>query len=175
MLLHLHPANKVGDLCILQEQVPVFWIDMHFEGNHILNASRETVWELLIDPDVLARISPGVKELSHEEGDRYKAIFQVKVGPVNGKFKGALEVADKVPPERYTLKVTQRSPVGNVKGEFLIAIQQEDDGQCSVSFNGEAKISGVIAGIGQRVLSGVAKSQTEQFFRALEAEVAALT
>ena len=148
---------------------------MHFEGNHILDAPRETVWELLIDPDVLARISPGVKELSHEEGDRYKAVFQVKVGPVNGKFKGELEVADKVPPERFTLKVTQRSPIGNVKGEFLIAVQQEDDGQCSVSFNGEAKISGVIAGIGQRVLSGVAKSQTEQFFKALEAEVAALT
>ena len=148
---------------------------MHFEGNHILEAPREAVWELLIDPDVLARISPGVKELSHEEGDRYKAVFQVKVGPVNGKFKGELEVAGKVPPEHYTLKVTQRSPVGNVKGEFLIAIQPESDNQCTVSFNGDAKISGVIAGIGQRVLSGVAKSQTEQFFSALEAEVAALT
>ena len=148
---------------------------MHFEGNHILDAPRETVWELLIDPDVLARISPGVEELIHEEGDRYKAVVQVEVGPVNGKFKGALEMADKVPPERYTLKVTQNSPVGNVKGEFVIAVQQEGEGQCSVSFNGDAKISGVIAGIGQRVLSGVAKSQTAQFFRALEAEVAALT
>ena len=136
---------------------------MHFEGNHTLDARREAVWELLIDPDVLARISPGVKELIREEGDRYKAVFQVKVGPVNGKFNGVLEVADKVPPERYTLKITQSSSVGSIKGEFVIAVRQE------------AKIRGVIAGIGQRVLSGVAKSQTAQFFKALEAEVAATT
>jgi carbon monoxide dehydrogenase subunit G len=148
---------------------------MHFEGNHTLDARREAVWELLIDPDVLARISPGVKELIREEGDRYKAVFQVKVGPVNGKFNGVLEVADKVPPERYTLKITQSSSVGSIKGEFVIAVRQEDNGQCSVSFNGDAKIRGVIAGIGQRVLSGVAKSQTAQFFKALEAEVAATT
>lgn len=146
---------------------------MHFEGSHDIPASRETVWALLNDIDVLARIAPGVKSLEPIEATRYKAVFQVKVGPVNGKFKGELEVADPVEPERYTLKVIQKSPVGAVKGNFIISLESTGDDSCAVAFNGDAKISGMIAGIGSRVLSGVAKSQTEQFFRALENEVAA--
>ena len=75
MLLHLGPERNIKDPVYPGKQLSAFWITMHFEGNHILEAPREAVWELLIDPDVLARISPGVKELSHEEGDRYKAVF----------------------------------------------------------------------------------------------------
>ena len=36
---------------------------MHLEGSHILDAPVETVWQMLLDQEVLAKATPGVKEL----------------------------------------------------------------------------------------------------------------
>jgi len=34
---------------------------MHLKGTHILKASREAIWKALLDPAVLAKVTPGAK------------------------------------------------------------------------------------------------------------------
>ena len=36
---------------------------MHLEGTYTFNTTQEKLWDLLNDPDVLARATPGIKEL----------------------------------------------------------------------------------------------------------------
>ena len=36
---------------------------MHLEGTHVLAAPRQEVWNMLLDPEVLARVTPGVSGL----------------------------------------------------------------------------------------------------------------
>ncbi len=147
---------------------------MHFEGRHAYQATPDILWTLLNDSDVIARITPGIKQLDPVGDDKFDALVEVKLGPVSGRFKGSLEIADKVEPERYTLRVKQNSPIGNVAGDFVIALE-EGDGETAVSFTGDARLTGVIASIGQRVLSGVARNHTDKFFKALGEEVAQAT
>ena len=42
---------------------------MKVEGTYTLPAPRQRVWELLNDPAVLARATPGVKELQPQGND----------------------------------------------------------------------------------------------------------
>ncbi|MGH1363658.1 MAG: CoxG family protein [Calditrichia bacterium] len=144
---------------------------MHLEGTHTLKASREAVWKALLDPIVLAKVTPGAKSLEPLGNDEYKAIFEVKMGPVKGDFKGTLAVVDKVAPESYKLKIKLNGKIGNVNAEGDLKLNSLSKNETEVRFSGDAKLSGTLARTGQRVLSGVANSMTGQFFSAIDEEV----
>ena len=143
---------------------------MHLEGDHTFNAQQTDLWDLLNDPDVLTRTTPGIKELRPLENDKYEAVFEIKMGPINSSFDGTLEVVDKVPPESYRLLINVDGKVGQIAAEGAINTRSEDD-KTVLSFQGDAKLTGILARMGQRVLSGVGRMFTKQFFQALEKEL----
>ena len=145
---------------------------MQFSGTHILSAPLEQVWTSLLDPEILARITPGISKLEPVGDNKYTAISNIKLGPVNGAFKGEIEVADLNEPHSFVLKMKMNSRVGNVSAEGSIALKRIDDEQTEIDFSGAAKLSGTIARMGQRVLGGVANAMTQQFFKALDKELA---
>jgi carbon monoxide dehydrogenase subunit G len=144
---------------------------MHLTGNKILNASTEKIWNILMDADMLAKITPAVSRLEPLGNDTYKAIADVKIGPVKGSFSGNLSVLDKIDHESFMLRVNQNSKIGNVAADVKIYLKAISDTQTEMSFAGDAKMSGLLAATGQRVVSGVANMLTEQFFEALEKEL----
>ncbi len=145
---------------------------MHLEGTHILNAPPDAVWKMLLDPDVLARVTPGISRLEPLGDDRFTAISEIKMGPVNGSFRGTMEVCDRVELQGYVLKIKMTGKIGNVDAEGKLEIKPLSGGkQTEVDFAGDAKLTGTLARTGQRVLSGVANTMTNQFFKALEKEI----
>lgn len=146
---------------------------MHLKGKHTLNTSTSNLWSILMDADQLAKITPGVSKLEEIETDKYKAISNVKIGPVKGSFSGDLEVADKAENQSFLLKVKQNSKIGNVAADVNIKLTAIDEQTTEMEFDGKARLSGLLARTGQRVLSGVANTLTKQFFEALEKEIAA--
>ena len=144
---------------------------MHFEGTHILETDVESVWHLLNNPDVLERCTPGVKELKPLSDGIFEAVFDIKLGPIDSGFEGTLEVVDKIPPESYRLVVKVDGKIGAVNAEGSFNIKPDGDGNTRVSFVGDGQMSGVLARMGQRVMSGVARLYTSQFFKALENEI----
>ena len=143
---------------------------MHFEGSHKLEADAESIWKLLTDPDVISRCTPGVKELKPLQEDKFQAVFDIKMGPINSSFDGTMEMADKVPPQRYRLIVNVNGKIGTVAAEGTFDLEAQN-GATIVSFVGDGQLTGVLARMGQRVLSGVARLFTNQFFKALENEI----
>jgi carbon monoxide dehydrogenase subunit G len=129
---------------------------------------------MLLDPEILAKITPGVKTLEPTEDGKFNIVSSVKLGPVNGSFKGHMEVSDQVKPERFTLHMKQTSKIGNVNATGSIALKTIEGNQTEVAFDGDAKLSGTLARTGQRVLSGVARTMTNQFFSSLEKEINAV-
>jgi uncharacterized protein len=144
---------------------------MHLEGTHTIKASPQAIWKVILDPETLARVTPGIKSLEATEEDKYKALSEVKLGPVSGRFTGDMQVANKVENESFVLKMKQNSRIGNVSAEGKISFSPSAENETEIVFAGDAKLSGTLARTGQRVLSGVANTLTRQFFEALEQEV----
>lgn len=144
---------------------------MHLEGSHLLHAPVQEVWDKLQNPEILAKVTPGIKTLESTGENTYDAISEIKIGPVNGSFKGKMEVAEQKEPESFVLIIKQNSKIGNVKATGTIRLQKVDDSQTEVFFAGDAKISGLLARTGQRLISGVAKTMTNQFFSNLAKEL----
>ncbi|MDP4711333.1 MAG: carbon monoxide dehydrogenase subunit G [Saprospiraceae bacterium] len=144
---------------------------MELTGNHDISAAAQTLWNLLMDPDFLARITPGITRMEKISDDNYLAIADVKIGPVKGSFKGEVQITEKQEPEAFTLMVQQKSSIGNVAASVRIRIQELSPEKSNIQFEGKAQLSGLLARTGQRVLSGVANTLSRQFFESLEAEI----
>lgn len=143
---------------------------MIIQGKYLIAAPTGEVWNLLMDAKVLERITPGISELQPIDDDIYRAISNVKIGPVKARFEGQLEIKDKIENSMATLVMDQKSKIGNVSAE--IKLQLNDlDGSTEIDYKGEAKLSGKLAMMGQRILGGVINSLSKQFFESLNSEI----
>ena len=128
------------------------------------------MWDLLNDPEVLARITPGVDTLEQTGPGQYQAVLHIKMGPINSTFNGALQVVDSKEPESYRLLIDVDGKIGQIAAEGHIRLA-EDHETTTVEVEGGSQLTGRLASMGQRLLSGVARMFTNQFFKALEREV----
>jgi len=144
---------------------------MNIKGKYAIAAPASTIWPLLQDPVVLARITPGISRLDLTGPDEYKAISEISIGPVRGSFAGDLRVKDKIEEQTMTLTFDLKSKIGNAISEIKIDLVPTEDQKTEVIYNGSAKLSGTIARMGQRILGGVIKTLSKEVFKKLEKEI----
>lgn len=145
---------------------------MKVQGTASLPAKREEVWDLLNDPQRLAKCLPGAERLEPDGPDRYKVAMKFGIAAFSGKFQGSVELAEKKPPESLKMRVEGRGVPGFMKGEGTISLR-EKSGATEVKYEGEAQVGGVIASVGQRMIEAASKKIMQQFFDAAVAELKA--
>ncbi len=143
---------------------------MKIDGSYIFNAPRERVWQVLLDPKVLAQCVPGCETLNEVGPDKYEAIMKVGVASVKGTYKGKVSIKDKQAPSHYVLSGEGSGGPGFMQGDVAVDLE-EKNGQTLLKYSTEAKVGGLIASIGQRMLNGVAKMMLDQFFKKMESFV----
>jgi carbon monoxide dehydrogenase subunit G len=146
---------------------------MQLAGKHVVNAHASKIWTMLMDMVTLAKIVPGISSLEKKTENSYVSTFSIKMGPVSGSFAGNLQMDDIREQKGFTLNIHQNSKIGNAKAAIKVDLCPLEDNKTEVAFDGDAKLSGLLAGIGQRVLSGVAHTMSKQFFINLENELSA--
>jgi uncharacterized protein len=139
------------------------------EGSHTINAPRDKVWHLILDPKVLAICTPGVKTMEAAGEDKYKATLELGIGPVRGQFAGNVQVTEKNYPDTMTLSVDGSGGPGGLKAVGKLRLE-EQDGKTIVHYEGEPQISGRLAAVGSRLVGGIAKQLAGQFFEKLNVE-----
>ena len=144
---------------------------MNLSGQHTINASAKAIWDLLMDPDTLARITPAITKLEKIDDENFKAIAEVKIGPVGGAFSGTLKLSEINEPNSFKLSIQQNSKIGNANAIMDMKLTETAPNKTDVSFNGDVKLSGMLNTMGGRVITPVANMLSKQFFEALEQEV----
>jgi carbon monoxide dehydrogenase subunit G len=137
------------------------------EGSYTFNAPREKVWQVLLDPKIMAQCMPGCESLTEVGPDQYEATLKVGVASVKGSYKGKVSIKDKEEPSHYVLSGEGSGGPGFMRGDVAIDLE-ENRGQTVLKYSTDAKVGGLIASIGQRMLNGVAKMMLEQFFKKVE-------
>ena len=146
---------------------------MKIEGEHTFDAPRDLVWKTVQDPDVLAKVLPGCEDFHAVGENEFEGQLKIKVGPVQGKFKGHVELSDLMEPESYNLRVRGKGAPGFVDGKGQLRL--EDAGEKTVlHYQVDAKVGGRIASVGQRLLDSSSKVITRQALEGLDQHVKAL-
>ncbi|HUJ67595.1 MAG TPA: SRPBCC family protein [Acidimicrobiales bacterium] len=130
-------------------------------------------WKVLTDVEHIAPMLPGA-QLQEVEGDEYRGVVKVKVGPIQAQYKGAAtfverdEAAGKV-----VLKASGRDTrgQGNATAVITANLTPEGDGT-RVSVVTDLTVTGKVAQFGRGVMAEVSSKLLGQFVDALEADIA---
>jgi carbon monoxide dehydrogenase subunit G len=144
---------------------------MKLSGSYTLSAPRDEVWELLMDPMTLQRIIPGCERLEQIGPDIFAADIKLGLAGVKGDYRGTVQISDQQPPERYRIHGDGRGKPGFAKGDGTVELTAEPDGTTTMHYIAEAQVGGPVAGIGQRLIEGAARSIINQSLKALAAEL----
>ena len=142
---------------------------MKLDGTHQLEASRERVYQSLVNPDVLKRCIPGCERLERTGDNTFAATIRTGVGSIKGVFDGNVRLEDLREPEHFRIVVDGKGAPGFLKGSGDLDLEQ-DGANTNVKYAGDIQVGGTIASVGQRMIQGTAKMMAAQFFTCLGVE-----
>ena len=145
---------------------------MKLSGTYKFEAPQQRVWEMLNDPERLARCIPGCDKLEKVGENEYSGELDVGLAAVKGHYKGKVKFEDIQPPKHYRILLDGKGKQGFIKGNGTLDLTAEGN-QTLLTYAGDAQIGGPLAGVGQRMMEGAAKTMLSQLFVAMEAEVKA--
>ncbi|MGO8863030.1 MAG: SRPBCC family protein [Acidimicrobiales bacterium] len=130
-------------------------------------------WNVLTDLERIAPMLPGA-QLEEVEGDEYRGVVKVKVGPITAQYKGVasfLERDEKA--GRVVLKASGRDTRGQGNANAVItATMTPDEGGTRVTVVTDLTVSGKVAQFGRGALADVSSKLIGQFVDTLEADLA---
>jgi carbon monoxide dehydrogenase subunit G len=129
-------------------------------------------WEVLTDVERIAPCMPGA-ELQEVEGDEYRGVLKVKVGPITAQYKGAASFVERDEAgRRAVLRAQGRDTrgAGNANATITATLSEDGDGT-RVEVVTDLAITGKVAQFGRGVLADVSAKLLDQFAERLEADV----
>ncbi len=143
---------------------------MRISGSQKFSAPKEIVWDYMNNKDILARCIPGCKEMRVIGTDEYESQIEMGIAAIKGSYQSRTRLTNKQYPETFTLVINAEGAMGIVNATAHVHLS-ELLGDTTANYEGEAQIGGLIAGVGQRMLSGVAKLIIGQFFKSMAKEI----
>ena len=147
---------------------------MKISGTAVLNSPVDQVWAAFRDPAVLARTIPGCQELRETGPDTYAMTVTAGVASIKGIYDGKVTLTEQSPPGYLVLSAAGAGAPGTVGADVKISLLDSATGGTALTYDADAVVGGVIGGVGQRMLTGVARKMAGQFFAAIDADIAGL-
>src|SRR5579859_4027670 len=144
---------------------------MEFSGTQTMAAPIEKVWAFLEDVNNVATCAPGFQSMEELGEEHWKAIVGVGVGAVKAKFTMDVIRPEQQEPEHMLIKARGKAPGSAVDMTGDMRLAPVDDQHTRMDWKATAVISGTIASVGARLLSGTVERLTGQFFDCLKAKL----
>src|SRR5687767_14156149 len=134
-------------------------------GEQLVPLPQEEAWRALNDTQILKECIPGCESLEKISENQYQLVMLSKIGPVSARFKGLMTLEDVDAPRSYRMVFEGQGGVaGFAKGQATVTLAPEGDGTM-LSYAVKAMIGGKLAQLGARLIDGVARKLSADFFR----------
>lgn len=145
---------------------------MKIEDQFRVDVPIDEAWRVLLDVERIAPCMPGA-QLQEIEGDEYRGVVKVKVGPITAQYKGAAKIveADEAA-RRIVLKGEGRDTRGQGNASATVTVLlAEDAGGTKVDVDTDLNVTGKVAQFGRGVMADVSAKLLAQFVSSLEENV----
>ena len=138
---------------------------MIVEDEFTVDAPVERVWSVLKDIPRVASCIPGAEITDVVDDRTYRAKVSLKVGPVSATYNGTIvvdQLDDATHRAQFSIIGDEARGRGGVRSTMTSNVEATGSGS-RVTLRADAKVSGVIATVGGRMIEGVAKKQIATF------------
>jgi len=141
------------------------------ELNHEFNVNvpAEQAWSVLTNVEMIAPCLPGA-QLQEVEGDTYRGVVKIKVGPIVAQFKGQAVFAERDDVnKKAVLKAEGRDTggKGNANATITAQLTQISESVTKVNVDTDLAITGKVAQFGRGALADVSDKLLAQFAASL--------
>jgi carbon monoxide dehydrogenase subunit G len=145
---------------------------MELVNDFSVSVPIDEAWKTLTDLERIAPCMPGA-QLQEIEGDQYRGVVKIKVGPILAQFKGQASFVERdAEAHRAVLKAEGRDTGGKGNANAVITAQLTPEGDgTKVSVSTDLTITGKVAQFGRGALADVSEKILRQFVQQLEATV----
>jgi len=147
---------------------------MELNNDFEVTAPVDEVWAVLTDVERIAPCLPGA-QLQEVEGDEFRGVVKVKVGPITAQYKGAASFVERDDAgHRAVLRAEGRDTrgAGNASADITAALEATNVGT-KVTVITELTVTGKVAQFGRGVMADVSKKLMGQFADNLSELIAA--
>ncbi len=134
---------------------------MKIAGQAVLDAPREAIWPLIFEPEALLQLLPGCDEIARVAPGEYRGRLSLRVPALAGAYDIYVKVLEAEPPRYCQIVGDARSANGSVQGRAGFMLEPEGPGT-RIVYQGDALISGPLAGMNPRFAEGVAQTLIRQ-------------
>jgi len=143
---------------------------VNVQGERKFDASRGTVWQVLNDPERMAKSMPGVESFDVKDDGHWTANVKIPLGLGALRMSVAMEKTEEREPEfaKMAIKGNGVGAVMNMNTSFHLA---EADAGTTMKWEADVHILGPVGSMGQRVLQPIVNQQVESVLSALDKQV----
>jgi len=144
---------------------------VNVSGERTFDAPRGTVWQVLNDPEAMARTMPGVESFDVHDDRHWTANVKIPLGLGGLKMKIDMEKVEEREPEFAKLAVKGNGVGAIMNMETSFTLSDTDHGSTAMAWSAEVKILGPVGSMGQRVLQPIVNQQVQHVLTALDQQV----
>lgn len=139
-------------------------MNLQFSGAPEIRASPDQVWRRLLDPQFIARSAPGVESVETIDATRFRMVLGFGIALLKLRLAFDVEMFDIVDGTSARMRATGHAPGTAVEMISDVRIEGAGGGRVRLRWSAASKVSGVLTGIGSRLVEGVARRLTSQFW-----------
>ncbi|HKY15905.1 MAG TPA: SRPBCC family protein [Microthrixaceae bacterium] len=138
---------------------------MELTNEFSVDVSIDRAWAVLTDVETIAPCLPGA-QLQEIEGEEYRGVVKVKVGPITAQYKGAATFIERdEDARRVVIKGDGRDTRGQGTATAMITAQLTEAGpeRTTVAVSTDLTVTGKVAQFGRGVMADVSGKLMDQF------------
>jgi uncharacterized protein len=139
-------------------------VRLQFSGSPEIRAPRESVWQRLVDPTFVAGSAPGVESVDVIDATHFRVISGFGPRAMKARITLDGELFDLVPGVSAKMRLRGNGPGSLIEVLSTIAVRDTAPGKVRLEWTATSQLSGTVANLGAKLLEGVARKMTEQFW-----------
>lgn len=136
---------------------------MKITGTDHLPLPVASVWEALLDPQVLVGTIPGCSRLEATGEHAYAMTVTAGVAAIKGTYDGSCVLSDLVEHESLVMRLQGAGAPGTVDATVTVRFAEHEAGT-RIAWDADAVVGGMVGGVGQRMLGSVSRRMAGEFF-----------
>lgn len=144
---------------------------MHLEGRYVLKANRTDVWNLISNPEKIARCLPGLQQLEIKDSKTFVVTVKVGISFVRGNFKFTFTLIDQIPPSHSRFQANGRGAGVSVNMNASMDLSEPQPGSTELSWKSDVELGGLLGELSPSLLQNSTSGFTQEFFNCIKAQL----
>ncbi|MEO8208706.1 MAG: carbon monoxide dehydrogenase subunit G [Chloroflexota bacterium] len=146
---------------------------MEFSGSVDIRATPDHIFAFVTDPNRVSACGPGVDSIEVIDPTHFRVTSRVGVGFISARFVVDLEIVEQQPPVSAVITAHGQAPGSSVDATGRISlVDGPEPGVTTMDWEADVSISGMLAGVGSRMIDSTADKIIAQTFDCIRARIA---